>query len=523
MTLHLPSILVKQLFHRNEQCIALQFPYHETLIEKIKSLPGSKFSKTHHCWYIDYNKECWQAFLALQLAYTVEKPLENSIHCGTVEPDRAQILHTAIEKQVSSVSRHSEPSELRSISDSDILRTQVGKLTVQFSKKVFIVNIPYEKRYIQQVKSLKKSWWNSDLKQWLVYGSFETLQQMQEMWQCWTVWQLEQLRLIIGAYENPKKAIFYRVPDEEGFLAVELKGYGIDVSLMKDVPDRTYQKHFRRWLIPNDEAIIIRLKEQYAQRGVEVIDRRPRFQAHIAPREYTESERQQYFLSKLKVEDRPLAEQISNRLIQLRYSWKTVRSYTSQALQWKKWLKDEVAIEQVASETVVAYLTELSKSGISESTLNTAVSALKFYYEKVLGRANFAKIAIERPRKSFTLPRILSKEEVARMLNVTDNLKHRTILFALYSSGLRLSELLNLKIEDIRWERKQIFIRCAKGKKDRVVMLSEVLQKSLQMYCQAYKPVRFLFESTQAGKAYSPKSVQVIVKTYPPTQPHLSQ
>ncbi len=80
------------------------------------------------------------------------------------------------------------------------------------------------------------------------------------------------------------------------------------------------------------------------------------------------------------------------------------------------------------------------------------------------------------------------------MIAKTDNVKHQTMILAIYASGLRLSELLNLKMTDIHWERKQLWVRNGKGKKDRVVMLSEVWQKILLKYCHMYKPIYYLFE-----------------------------
>lgn len=141
-----------------------------------------------------------------------------------------------------------------------------------------------------------------------------------------------------------------------------------------------------------------------------------------------------------------------------------------------------------------------------------AVSALKFYFTKVVFRPDFEIDKIKRPRKSLTLPNILSKKEIESILSSLDNIKHVTLLYTLYSSGLRLAELLNLKVEDINFDRNQIFVRCGKGKKDRVVMLSTVLKELLILYTDKYMPVYWLFEGQDKQHQYSPTSVRNVVK-----------
>ena len=109
------------------------------------------------------------------------------------------------------------------------------------------------------------------------------------------------------------------------------------------------------------------------------------------------------------------------------------------------------------------------------------------------------------------MPQVLSEKEIARILLSLKNLKHRTILTVIYSAGLRLSELLNLKAEDIDWDRKLIRVKSGKGRKDRYTLLSPRLEKLLKDYLYYYKPDKYLFEGQKGGK-YSPKSVQNIMK-----------
>ncbi len=146
----------------------------------------------------------------------------------------------------------------------------------------------------------------------------------------------------------------------------------------------------------------------------------------------------------------------------------------------------------------------------SNSAVRISIAAIRFFYlhylkDKVPDALNI-KI-----RKTNKLPLVLSKQEVIRILKVTNNLKHKTMLMMIYSAGLRLGELLNLKLQDIDSNRMKIHIRQAKGKKDRYVFLSQKLLDLLRLYFEEYKPQDFLFEG-QKGNQYSPKSVQSVFK-----------
>ncbi len=136
------------------------------------------------------------------------------------------------------------------------------------------------------------------------------------------------------------------------------------------------------------------------------------------------------------------------------------------------------------------------------------VNAVKFYYEQVLGR-KMNPMNVQRPKKSKKLPIVLSEQEVVLLLKQVINLKHKCILYTIYSAGLRRSEVLNLKIEDIDSARNCIVIRDAKGNKDRNTLLSNKLLTLLREYYKEYKPKEYLFEGVNGGQ-YSITSLRKI-------------
>ncbi|MDI6891080.1 MAG: tyrosine-type recombinase/integrase, partial [Thermodesulfovibrionales bacterium] len=119
---------------------------------------------------------------------------------------------------------------------------------------------------------------------------------------------------------------------------------------------------------------------------------------------------------------------------------------------------------------------------------------------------------IKRPRKDKKLPIVLSKDEVAKIINSVDNLKHRAILMLIYSAGLRVGEVVRLRIEDIDGKRMLIHIKGSKGRKDRYAMLSEKALQVLRRYWREYKPEKWLFEGARAGRYISIRTVQKILE-----------
>lgn len=200
-------------------------------------------------------------------------------------------------------------------------------------------------------------------------------------------------------------------------------------------------------------------------------------------------------------------EELKKELISRRYSLKTVNSYVHynrELLRFVNKLPDFVS-----QEDIKAFLFELAdKKAISTSGLNIAINALKFFYGEVLHRQFIYEI--KRPRRDKKLPVVLSKEEVAAIVSAVQNLKHKVILMLTYAAGLRVSEIASLKLEDIDYRRKIIHIKGAKGRKDRVTLLSEVAFKFLTEYCMKFKPEKWLFAGAEPGKHLSIRTIQNI-------------
>ncbi len=200
------------------------------------------------------------------------------------------------------------------------------------------------------------------------------------------------------------------------------------------------------------------------------------------------------------------------QLLQLKaYSKSTIHTYRNEFIQLLKLLKGR-PVDSLTPDDLKRYmLYVLEKEKLSENTAHSRLNALKFYFEQVLGREKFFW-EIPRPKKHIQLPKLLNEKEIQKLFNSLTNKKHKAMLFTAYSAGLRVSEIVNLKIADIDSRRMQIFVARAKGKKDRYVNLSPVLLDILRNYLTAYKPrpLIYLFESDQTRQAYPTRTVQQV-------------
>jgi site-specific recombinase XerD len=141
----------------------------------------------------------------------------------------------------------------------------------------------------------------------------------------------------------------------------------------------------------------------------------------------------------------------------------------------------------------------------SASSQNQLISSIKFFYEQVLNQPTTI-YELPRAQKPEQLPPVFDEAEVMAILNATENIKHKTMVALAYSGGLRVSEIVNLKITDIDSKRMVIYLRQAKGKKDRQVMLATKLLALLRLYYKEYKPQLWLFEGRN-HQEYSSRSI----------------
>ncbi|MES2679404.1 MAG: tyrosine-type recombinase/integrase [Bacteroidota bacterium] len=216
-------------------------------------------------------------------------------------------------------------------------------------------------------------------------------------------------------------------------------------------------------------------------------------------------------LGVLSPEKEEKTKQFKDWLASRRYSENTIGTYTDALRTFLRFFNNK-QVQDINNNDVVKFNNEyILKNGLSSSFQNQVVNAVKLFFRTIELKSMETEL-IHRPKRAHTLPNVLSKEEVKSILTAHNNVKHRAMLSLIYSCGLRRSELLNLKLNDIDSKRGLVIIRQAKGKKDRVAPLSEKMLALLRDYFIACKPRVWLFEGQSTNGPYDESSLAAVLK-----------
>ena len=283
---------------------------------------------------------------------------------------------------------------------------------------------------------------------------------------------------------------------EVGRLMVHFPYRPENVARIKTIPGRRWHPEERCWSVPHTSATMAHLQRLFSGPV-------PDLQGILPP---TKPLRQK---ERRPPDEQAFVEPIEQEMRLRGYSPKTCKSYRNHLLRFRRFLQKEP--HTVGEKEIRHYLLYLiDEKKISGAHHNQTVSALKFYYQHVLRKPMVIE-QLPRPRREKKLPVVLSRNEVLSLFDAITNLKHKTLLMLAYSAGLRVSEVVSLKVEDIDSDRDLIPIPQAKGRKDRYVPLSEVALDMLRSYWRANHPQPWLFPGARQDRHLSVRSVQKVL------------
>ncbi|MFO7574673.1 MAG: tyrosine-type recombinase/integrase [Bacteroidales bacterium] len=263
-----------------------------------------------------------------------------------------------------------------------------------------------------------------------------------------------------------------------------------------------YLKGRNEWRLPWSKQAVDSLSDYFSVEGLEVEVRRNVIPvAVVKQRDEIAGEIRQ---RELGVEGHEAVRLLERHLREKRQSESTIKTYTSMLLLFFKYFDDRRP-DEITTGDVSEFMTEfVIPLDYSASFQNQLVTAIKTYYTLTGGKVSTASLL--RPRRSRPLPKVFSREEVKRILNSTVNIKHRLILWMIYSCGLRRGEITNIKLTDLDRSRNLLHIREGKGKVDRVVPMSAKVWEKVDDYIEGFSPKVYLFEG-QSGGRYTTGSV----------------
>ncbi|MCW3792952.1 tyrosine-type recombinase/integrase [Paenibacillus sp. LS1] len=266
------------------------------------------------------------------------------------------------------------------------------------------------------------------------------------------------------------------------------------IERIRRIKGRTWETKQKVWIIPYTTSAIQEFMNQFDPVDVQ-----------IAPELWVESDDLQQWKTS-KGSNAWSKESLQKALTLRGYSRKTIKAYCNQVERFLSSLalKDT----DVTSSKVQTYCLGLLEQGISHSSVNQTISAIRFYCKHVLHHPT--EIQYIRPKKQIKLPKVMSEKEVAQLLKSVTNLKHKTILFLTYFSGLRVGEVVRLQCSDLDIERQTLIVRQGKGQKDRRTLLSNLAWEIVQEYITEYRPNRWLFPGQSSDRHLTERSVQKV-------------
>ena len=270
----------------------------------------------------------------------------------------------------------------------------------------------------------------------------------------------------------------------------------------------TYDKVRKEFLLKWSKLTVDSLADYFASCGVETRVIRAKVSEEL-------KESRKLFGEKIRARDlndaaRDGLDLLKLHLSESRYSPRTCDNYLSALKLFFKYYNERNPSE-IDRNDLTSFINDfIIRLGFSSSYQNQMISAIKIYYE-LSGRSSLAHMHLERPRKTRALPKVFSREEITRILSAPKNIKHRLILWFIYSCGLRRSEVTNIRLSDLDRERSILHIREGKGRVDRIVPIPLKVWAKTDEYIQAYDPVLYLFEG-QGGDRYSVESVYNVFK-----------
>ena len=266
------------------------------------------------------------------------------------------------------------------------------------------------------------------------------------------------------------------------FYSIKIDSDDIRVLKIKEIPGRLWSKKFGIWLLPYKPKV-----KEFLESMIDV------------PKKISTLDLNTIYQEEMLVE-----------LNARGYSKSTIRTYLTMFSAFLKHHHGEDP-KHITETKIKDYLNFLiSDKKVSRSYQNQMINAVKFYYQKILGRNDYTDF-VSRPKVTKVIPDVLTKEEIMYLLKSIHNKKHKTITMVIYSSGLRIGELLSIRVEDIDFERSTIFI--PRRKRNRYLHLAEKTAEILKTYLVDFKPKELLFEG-KPEQAYTASSVQKFLKKY---------
>ncbi len=501
------SITLRKIWHREAYRIGIFFERDFKIISILKS-NKALFSKTKACWYLDYTTKNYQLLLTLfpdlKIVKSVVYPELSVTDSGS--RDLSPIANSAIQLGTKILGNPEHKKE--AIPFAQKVRLQL----LANIGKYWVFKMHYHQEVKAQLLKVKGVYWNTNYKCYMALRHEQIKKEVEAILQTSPFFGTDFLHKDVS-YIGQKINVLPHY-EATNFMEVYVPKLVVVHEKIKRFSMARYSKIKDCYLLPAAPLVIESLQLQFEPMKIMFVVNLPKDylqKKHLPNRKQLDlNKTQETIFSTIPQKGQPYMRNMVDTLLALNYSSSTLRTYCGSFHQFLKAF-DYQNPETIERGVIVKYLGSLMSRGLSATTGHSMVNGIQFYYQQVLGDKKF-ELRLPRPKMEKKLPSVLTMEECIRIFQVVDNPKHKLLLLIGYGAGLRVSEIVQLKWNDILFDEQKIHIKNAKGKKDRLVMLPYSIVTSLQLYREMYNGKHYVFEGQFAGEPYSTGSVQQVMR-----------
>lgn len=507
-------VKIKKFFHRDAYQIGLYFGFDDILKQKARSI-GAKWSTTQKCWYVLYSSTNYKLILAtfdqveiLRDENHTEQPIEPAL------PGQ-EIVHIA---DIDSELRPHMPVEHKDENQASrsLVSPEMAKKIVFGGNvgKYWILRIPYQEELSRKLMDIKGVFWNKNSRAFFVFRHInvkikvEALLGLGELFPC-DYYNLEKVVvnentiIEVHPYDIDKKWMLLRMPAIP-YLIEQIKRW----------EGSRYSKANEGYLLNAIPEVFSNLEKLCKELSITIHSHLPDTYLRKS-KTISRKSRQFSMLRESLVKQVPTFTQVYtlamiDYMMAMNYSVNSIRNYVQAFNQFQMAFEYQNP-DELTEKQIVRHLAQMMEKGLSTASLNTTINALQFYFKTVLKREKF-DAKLPRPRQEHHLPSVLTMEECVRIFEQVINPKHKLLLLLGYGAGLRRSEIINLRWEDILFAEHKIHIKQSKGKKDRMVMLPYSIVSYLEDYRRLHGVEGWVFEGQYKGESLSAGTVQQVMR-----------
>ncbi|NEW81035.1 MAG: tyrosine-type recombinase/integrase [Mariniphaga sp.] len=497
-------VQIKKIYHNEAFQIGLFFGFDENLKAKAKSI-GAKWSQTNKCWYVLYNNENYRKILLTfdKVKIVKDENIERHNEPAVIRQENVHIAEVVSEfrSEIQAEHKDSDPEFVSKI----VFKGNTGKY--------WILAVPYKAVITPKLMDIKGVYWNKTQKAFFVLRHINVKLKVEALLGNGEIFPHEYFNLET-VVSNPNTFIElneYKLDKKWMILSCPPIPYLIEQ--VKRWEGSRYSKANSAYLLNATPSMLENLQKLAGELNIPIHNKLP--DKYLSKyKALNKKASQMHNLRENLLQQIPVIAQnytlaMLDYLMAQNYSANTIRSYVK-SFNLFLLINQYQNPDTLTEMQIVRHLACMTEKGLSPSSLNMLVNALLYYFRMVLKRSTF-EIKLPRPRKEQHLPSVLTMDECGRIFSNVDNPKHKLLLLMGYGAGLRRSEIVSLKWEDILFYEHKIHVKQSKGNKDRIVMLPYSVVEYLADYRKLYPSDDWVFPGQYKGEALSGRTVQQVM------------